>query len=85
MSRVHVSGEEGRAGDPSGVTVPKELTEGITTVEVKASAGEGLTASLHHWVPVPWCNEMNAIAKHPLEYPLPAEGTTGTSFFRHTD
>ena len=39
------------------VTVPKELTEGTYTVEVKASAGEGLTASL----PVSFMvNEMNA-------------------------
>ena len=46
VSRIHVK----NGGDGSQVTlhvtVPKELTEGTYTVEVKASAGEGLTASL---------------------------------------
>ena len=59
------------------VTVPKELTEGTYTVEVKASAGEGLTASL----PVSFMvNEMNAgKGSFTSEYPQ-QEGTTGTSF-----
>ena len=56
VSRIHVK----NGGDGSQVTlhvtVPKELTEGTYTVEVKASAGEGLTASL----PISFMvNEMN--------------------------
>ena len=78
VSRIHVK----NGGDGSQVTlhvtVPKELTEGTYTVEVKASAGEGLTASL----PISFMvNEMNAgKGSFTSEYPQ-QEGTTGTNFF----
>ena len=77
VSRIHVK----NGGDGSQVTlhvtVPKELTEGTYTVEVKASAGEGLTASL----PISFMvNEMNAgKGSFTSEYPQ-QEGTTGTNF-----
>ena len=77
VSRIHVK----NGGDGSQmtlhVTVPKELTEGTYTVEVRAAAGEGLTASL----PISFMvNEMNAgKGSFTSEYPQ-QEGTAGTNF-----
>ena len=61
IETIHANGcllqSKGRTRTVSYTHLPKELTEGTYTVEVKASAGGGLTASL----PVSFMvNEMNA-------------------------
>lgn len=77
VSRIHVKNGDAGASMTLHVTVPKELTEGNYTVEVKAAAGDGLSSTL----PISFkVNETNAgKGSFTSEYPQ-QEGTAGTDF-----